>query len=522
MKKKTTKKLLAALAAAAMTMGMLAGCGGSGSTTSADTGAGSETVGEAAEDTGSEAAAADTAAGGKTTIKIYRCTYNLASPDTAQVKKVQDAINEYIADKIDVQIEINDLSSGEYKDKANLALANNEINLLWTASWWETIGTDDLYRQNAAYDITDLLPGTKLYDSMSEGIWQASQYGGRNYFIPVYKESYEGYDLKTRQELVDQFGWDLSTVKTLADIEPFLEDCKAAGLKYPYITGKTAMFYRYYLNYFDFFSNYPFLGVDREKNEVVNPIQSKEYLDFCTLMCEWAEKGYISEDDVTKVTPDTVAQTQDWGWYWWTCVPGDEENSEARDLQDEAIVEGITNKYAHSTTTLGSCYAITANSTEEQAKACIDFLGLLYTDPVVADLYTFGIEGEDYTINADGKVVQDSESYNHSAWESTSVVPLTLLADEADDKVAEYERKNSEALTSCAAGFRFDKSSVEAQYTACINVFDQYGFVLENGGYASADVPSVIEEYQKALDEAGYQDVLAEAQAQYEAWKAGK
>lgn len=69
------------------------------------------------------------------TIKVTRACFNLANPDSEQVKKVQDAINEYIKDKINVQIELTDIGSGEYTDKANLALANNEINLLWTASW---------------------------------------------------------------------------------------------------------------------------------------------------------------------------------------------------------------------------------------------------------------------------------------------------------------------------------------------------------------------------------------------------
>ena len=65
-----------------------------------------------------------------TTIKVTRATFNLATPDSAQVQKVQDAINAYIADKINVQINLTDIGSGEYTDKANLALANNEINLL--------------------------------------------------------------------------------------------------------------------------------------------------------------------------------------------------------------------------------------------------------------------------------------------------------------------------------------------------------------------------------------------------------
>ena len=89
------------------------------------------------------------------------------SDDSAVLEKV----NEYIADKIDVQISLTDVGSGEYTDKANLALANNEINLLWTASWESVIGTNDLVPANAVYDITDLLPGTALYESMDEGQW---------------------------------------------------------------------------------------------------------------------------------------------------------------------------------------------------------------------------------------------------------------------------------------------------------------------------------------------------------------
>ncbi|MBR0227109.1 MAG: hypothetical protein IJQ62_02045, partial [Clostridia bacterium] len=71
----------------------------------------------------------------KVVINLTRCTFNLATPDSEQVKKVEDAINAYIADKINVQIKLTDIGSGEYTEKANLALANNEINLLWTASW---------------------------------------------------------------------------------------------------------------------------------------------------------------------------------------------------------------------------------------------------------------------------------------------------------------------------------------------------------------------------------------------------
>ena len=488
--KKRTKKVVTTALLSAMALSTLTGCGSK-----------------------------DAGADGKTVISIYRDTFNLASADSAQVQKVEDAINKYLEGKgADYSVTLTDIGSGEFKDKANLALANNEINLLWTASWMETINCDELVKRNAVYDITELVKGTELYSSIPAWVWDASSYDGKTYFISCYKESAEGYDLMFRTDLVDKYGWDLSTVKKLEDVTPMLEQLKnEEGLKYPYLTQKTAMFHRYGLNDFDFFLQNSMMGVDRDSNSVVNVVQSAEYKEFVTLMCEWAEAGYLSEDDVTKTTTDTTTQTQDWGISWWTDVPNNEE-ADARYKQSVEMVP-ITNKYSHSTTTLGSCFTITKNSTEAQAKACIDFLGKLYTDIKLADLYTFGIEGEDYTRTESGAVKQTSTKYHHSAWESCNVECLSLTDTEPSNKVQLYKDFNGAAQSSCASGFRFDKTKVEAEYAACLNVYDQYGFVLENGGYASSEIDSIIAEYQKALDEAGYQKILEEAQAQYDAWK---
>ena len=368
--------------------------------------------------------------------------------------------------------------------------------------------------------MTDLLPGTDLYNSMAEGQWEATKYDGKMYFIPVYKDNVEGYDIMARKDLVDKYGWDMSSIKKLADIEPMLADAKAEGLKYPYLTQKTAMFYRYYINDFDFFTadaTANFVAVDRKTNTVVDTILTDQYKEFCTLMAKWAEAGYISEDDVTKTTTDTTTQSKDWGFSWWTDIP---VNAEANNRYgQEVVMAPVTDRWAHSTSALGSCYCVTANSTEEQAKACIDFMGLLYTDSKLADMYTFGIEGEDYTYDSNGQVVQTSEKYNHSMWESASATIVTPVAGEPANKADLYDDFNGGANTSCAAGFRFDKEPVAAQYSACQNVFETYGFPLENGGIASADVEATIAAYQAALDEAGYQDVLKEFQSQYDAWK---
>jgi putative aldouronate transport system substrate-binding protein len=455
-----------------------------------------------------------------TTINIYRPSFNLTEPDPVQVKKVQDAINDYLKGRINVKINLTDVGAGEYVDAVNLALENKGINLLWTASWEPSIGTNELVIRNAVYDLTGFLPGTDLYASMDKDMWEVTGYDGRNYFIPVYKENVEGYDYMFRQELVDRHGWDIASVKELADLEPMLRDAKDDGLKYPYLTQKTAMFYRWYIDDYDFFTSdvtANWVAVDKKTNEVVDTVLTPQYKDFCVLMADWAEKGYISQDDINNTTSETVTQSKDWAVTWWTDIPVNDE-ADSRYGQDVSI-QPATDRWAHSTSALGSCYCVTADSSPEQARACVDFLGLMYTDSKLADMYTYGIEGEDYTYDSNGLVVQASEKYNHSMWESASATIVTPLDNEPYNKADLYKDFNGGARTSPAAGFRFDKTPVEAQFAACQSVFDEYGFVLENGGIAKDDVESAIEAYQAALDMAGYRDVLAEFKSQYDAWK---
>ena len=464
----------------------------------------------------------------KIVINLTRALFNLGTVNTDQVKKVENAINAYLTEKgKNYEVRITEYSSGEYTDKANLALANKEINLLWTASWEAVIGTNDLVPKNAVKDITDLLVGTDLYASMAEGQWEATKYNGKNYFIPVYKDNVEGYDIMFRKDLVDKYSWDIASVKTLADLEPMLADAKAEGLKYPFLTQKTAMFYRWYIGAFDFFTadaNTNFFAVSRATGEVVDTILTPEYAEFCKLMGDWAEKGYISEDEANKVTTDTTTQSKDWAISWWTDIP---VNAEANNRYgQEVVMQPIAPRYAHSTSALGSCYCITANTSDEIAKAAIDFMGLLYTDAKLADLYTFGIEGEDFEyVLPEGDAVNkvkklEGRTYEHSMWESASATIVTPEVGEPDNKADLYIDFNGSAETSIAAGFRFDKSPVEAAYTACSGLFEQYGFQLENGAIAPDDVDAYIEQYQAELDAAGYQEVLAEFQNQFNTWKA--
>ena len=475
---------------------------------------------------------------GVTTIRLYRNSY-MTSLDEGAIQKVEDAINARLAELgSKVAVDIHEFMDGEYGDKANNALIGNEVDLLWTANWYATIGTNELYAAKGAYDLTDLLPGTLLWESMPEWYWEAARYDGRDYYVPVYKEGAEGYMIKVLESNAEKAGINVEemiadiegqpdTFARLKALEPYMDKALEAGVKYPFIFAGTPMFYRFFLDKYDFVDNSlnSTLGVDQATNELVNTIQTEDYLNYCKMIAEWGEKGYISVDDeIGGVISSATNQTQDWMFNWWTAVPNNEE-SEGRDGNQAESFAKVTENWGRSTTTLGSCFAVSATASEEVAKACVEFLGYLFTDKIIADLYTYGIEGEDYVL-VDGKIDFNADGitklYHHDAWCSTSVKPLTLNVTEPDNKVEMYDEFNNAAKGTVASGFRPNKAPVEAQYTACLGVFDEFGKSLELGAYGSADVEAKIAEYQAALDAAGYQEVLAEFQNQYNTWKAAQ
>ena len=511
------KKVISIVMAAAMAMTVLVGCGGTDAGTATTNTETKEETAAASTETAEPAASGDVV-----TVRLMRNCFNVV-PDSERTKEVQDAINEYIADKINVQIELTDISSNEYADKGNLAIANSEADLFWTASWLGTIGTKDVYANNAVKDITDLLPGTALYDSMDSKQWEASKYGGKNYFIPVYKDNVEGYNLMLRKDLVDKYSIDVASIKKLSDLTPALEALSAEGLPYTYLTQRTAMFYRWYIDSFDFFTGdnkSSWVAVDRDTDEVVNTVLSDEYKEFATLMAEQAEAGYLSEDDATKTTNDNTIQGDDWAVSWWTDVPN---NAEANGRYNkEVVMAKVTKNYMHTDSCLGSCYAIAATASDEAAKAAIEFMGLLYTDSTLANMYAYGIEGKDWNYDADGYVEKVADaSYNHSMWESANATVVTAEST-APYTAQMYLDFNNGAEISCANGFQFDKSNVEGAYTACCSVQEELGFGLENGAYPVDQVEAKIAEYEAALEEAGVEDVIAEFTKQYNEWKASK
>ena len=433
-------------------------------------------------------------------------------------KAVEDAINAYIEPKIGVTVTV--LNDAE-NTALDLALAGgDDIDLFWCASWANLYNFID---GNSVYDLTDVLADyPELYASMPETVWESAKSAGRNYYVPVYKESANGQGLSVPTSLVEKYNWDLSAVKELKDIEPMLADCYADGMANP-IALQDPTFDCFELDKFAFLTKYAGVARDGDTTKIVNIMETPEYKEFVDMMYSWNKAGYINQEESApdSISTEIITEKRKNGenaFYRWAMTPDSKANASSRFGMDVEIIP-LTGSYVETDSAAGSAYAINAKTTK--LDACMKFLQLLNTDETLANLAAFGIEGEHYTKTADGRVTLIPESgYAYpGVWIVCNVNAPSLLDNESADKKEQYDAFNKEAEVSCTAGFRFDKTAVEAEVTALDGVLAEYQALLEKGFY---DPEEYLPEFQAALKTAGVEKVIAEMQTQYDAWLAVK
>lgn len=500
------KKLLVRVLALALVCALLAGCGAGTTTTQT---AGTEPKNSEAQNTGNEVLDKPT----ETIVWYVRNGNDITDKD-----KIEDAINAYIEPLIGVKVSI--LTTKEEPELALALAAGEDIDLFWTASW---ANGNNYINENSCVDLTDYLEQySDLKNSIPENVWTAAQYKGRNYFVPVYKEAATGMCVAYSKNMADKYGWDLSKIKTYEELTPYLEQLKEDGCKCPFGIS-IDLFTTSIINDIEVKAFNGTIGIRRDDpTKIVNLAESEEYKAYVNLMHEWNKLGYIPAEKVDFNYMNDVNdchdafESGDLGFIWWQNVPDGEANASAR-YKTPIEFTMISDNYLSYNGTFGSAYMI--NSKSEKVDSCLKFLSLLCTDQVVADYIVWGIEGTHYTRDADGYVspIADSGYKSGGTWATCSVMAPSLQVGEAADKKAQYAEFNENALVSPLASFTFDQSPVDAEYAAVNAVFEEYRWLLDAGFYDPAEY---LPKYQQALKEAGIDTIIAEMQAQYDAYLA--
>lgn len=474
--------------------------------------------GQAENQAEEEASAQD---GGIVTISWWRKIYN--DVQESEIDAVEQAINDYIGPKIGVNVDMKAIS-GDYESLLTLGLASDEdIDLFWTASWDLAAACKNLVQNNAVMDLSDKLqnyPG--LWGAMPEAIWDSAKFNGKYYWIPVYKESAEGYSVVVPQSVIDRMGWEglEEKVQDFYDIEPYLAQAKEAGLGMPFLFQAEFGYQNLSMDKYAPFNVARVCVVDNEgdSSKVLNIVETEGFKKYLDTVYRWNKAGYIPEGEATRENQviSDYANKEDWAFMLQTTTPLMEETFSQNYNCGPVVAIKMTNNWIHSDSAIGSVYGI--NQKSEKADACMKFLEVLMTDPVVADLACYGLEGVNYSRDENGKVVRvENDDWNFGTWLSSSIETCSLLASEPVNKVQEYLDFNNSAKTYPISGFRFDPMPVDAIVAAVTAVNDEYWTLLNQG---FLDPETTLPEYQERLKEAGVDELIAELQRQYDEWLA--
>jgi len=460
--------------------------------------------------------------------KPYEITwYFIGNGQQKDVKLVEDAANKYLAEKkLNATIKLQCYAWGdEYNNKLQLMISSGEaFDICFTSSWANYL------RQNVAkgafLDITELVKknAPKTWEQLHPSFITGSAINGKNYAIPANKELAHQWGLMFNKALVDKYKFDLTKVKTLADLEPMLKTIKD---KEPGVTPFQNSGSENADRLLDWDrigdSGYPgSLYVNSTDMKVINELDTKEYRDYIKLMRKYFQAGFINKDSVS-TNYDWMTERKAGKCFVWSDSLKPFANEERTASYGLPLIQiEMTPPVVTTYDTTGSMQAI--SKTSKNPEMALKFLELFNTDPILNNLINFGVEGTHWVKKGDnlidfpdGITGQNSPYNPGTPWMFGNQYINYFRVGENTQKWEAFKKFNNDSIAAKSLGFNFDNEPVKSEIAACINVYREYNPGLVTG---SVDPDKVLPEFLKKLTDAGVDKVIAEKQKQLDAWKA--
>ncbi len=506
------KRLLALLLTAAMAVGCLVGCG------EKQTESSQEKKEESSVKKEESSKATESSVEVKEDPVKVTWLFRIDPQDDQQM--VEDAINEILRERYNLELDMQFVSSGEYADRIKLMTTSGEaFDICWTANWGNKF--DGHMSRGAFLALDELLEsdaGALLREAVPEEYWSAATVNGKIYAVPNNQIMYSHAGIAIQKELADKYGLDVTKVDELRDLEPFFQKIlENEPNLYPYSTTGTTAFRDADNTKVQSFGSCVSIYKDDPEFKVVANVDleiSEDYLEASELYHEWWEKGYIRSDQLT-VTNDTEnVNANRYAAFTTTYKEGVEAS-----LLDKHGIEyycvPVGDPYRSVNAPQATMNAISATSLNPEA--AIKMLGVMYTDVEVYNMVCFGLEGVHYNWVDDKHIakVADSGYKGFSGWEIADQFNAYLLEGQADNTWELTKAGNEAAPANPFDGFVLDKTPIEAELANISSVTTEY-----KGRFYDENYEKLREEYKEKLYKAGLDKVVEEVQKQIDAWRA--
>ncbi|MEF9877926.1 MAG: ABC transporter substrate-binding protein [Clostridia bacterium] len=453
-------------------------------------------------------------------------------------------LNEYLGEKIGVNVDVIWGTWGDFDEKSTTAITGGDtaIDMYFTCSWsadeynsfakkgyW--LKLDDLLKEYAP-EFCAVLPETLMKGATIEG-----SDGLGVYAVNGYKDYATQVCWDVNVKLLEELGFKLDDIKggldfyTMGDMLAKAKEVKGDSF-YPLLvepmvlermvnntiivtgdSGNTNLL-SYYVDPTDV-SKPSSYG-----NVMLNKFATDEYKKFAEKVREYYVAGYIDPSlAVAETSNETRTNKQLTGEYLFgtqSYALGYEFQASQERGFEVAMIPTMP-PYVDTTVSQGAMVAISSASAHPEAS--MKFLNLLNTDPVVMTLLNYGIEGVHYTLE-DGLVKFTDKRDDYMPWRN-GMGNITLRPATVDEG-ADYWNKTfipyyNSAKGVPTLGFIFDPANIEVEMSALSNVAAQYALALDAG---AVDPATELPKFLEALEAAGMQKYMDEANAQLEAFLA--
>lgn len=447
-------------------------------------------------------------------VNIPTITWYVRSNAQKDSVAVLEKINEIAEEKIGAHLEIQWVDGASYDNKMTMLSASNaEYDLCYTADWTNNFLSN--VEMGAFLDITQLLEeeAPKLRQTLPDFLFNSATVNGKIYAVPNLQGIYRQRSLAVQKKYADKYNFDVTTVKNITDIEPFLEAIKQNEPDfYPYRTNENIL--PFYTSKYEQIDKSGIV-VKKDGSDLKAEVlyETAEWKKGMETLHQWYKKGYI-RSDVNSVLDDS-ADTRAGKYMIWNCLNlPNTVSSYYQSLGYMTYIMPLEEPYLEMNAGASTMTAV--SRTSKNPKKAVKMIELANTDVDFYNLLVFGIEGKHYTKNPDGKVKRiDNSGYFHDiAWQFGNNFNAYLTDNQADDEWTEAERMNSVANLSPISGFVLDTKEIRTEMTQIATIVKEYGALL-NG---SVDPTNLYNEFIEKLNISGQQKVLQEVQHQLDEW----
>ena len=272
------------------------------------------------------------------------------------------------------------------------------------------------------------------------------------------------------------------------------------------------------------------IGIPFEDNTftVIDGVASEHYKLYAKTMADWYKEGYIRSDimsvDTSTLTMPKNGEITD-TTYVFSCDPYLTEADQDAATADAGMDMTYLPVEENASLILGgdTSYAIPYCADEPERAMMV--LNAIYSQPDLYNTLIYGIEGEDYTKNADGTITTSyvgasptaDDSYGIQRWIIGSCKNALINNGTDPNYYADLEALEETARVNPFLNFTFDRTNVEGICASILNVYYEYGPQLDNG-VAGDNWEELYNNYMAARKDAGIEELVTEFQNQLNAY----